>query len=256
MILYHAPPSYYSMVARLALLEAGVGFDSRPMDLHIAKEQLAPWYQAVNPHMTVPALVDDNTVLIDSQDILRFASAKAGSAWADREVSVSGDIEAVVQAFYAIPIEDLTFTKAMLKIPPLRFIFPRVLKKIVRKLEGELEITEYPEAVRAKIAINKKRISYFTEGSLKDKLETERDRVTVFLNHIPVGSPLLFGDKLSSVDIVSAVLIARLAMIGEYSLLKPVPALNAWFERFQARPAFERADIWMKPHLFRLLLRR
>lgn len=256
MILYHAPPSYYSMVARLALLEAGLGFDSRSMDLHIAKEQLTPWYQAINPHMTVPALVDDTATLVDSQDILHFASAKAGSSWLDSEATVGGQIETVVQAFYAIPIENLTFTKAMRKFPPLRYIFPRVLDKIVKKLEGELGAAQHPEAVRAKIAINQKRITYFTEGNLTQKLADERDRVNAFLKDIPVSSPLLFGEKVSSADIVCAVLIARLAMIGEQALLKPVPELTDWFERFQSRPAFGSADIWMKPHFLRLLLRR
>lgn len=256
MVLYHASPSYYSMVARLALLEAGVGFDSRLMDLHMAKEQLAPWYQAINPHMTVPALVDDNAIRVDSQDILRFASAKAGSSWLDSEAAVGGQIETVVQAFYAIPIENLTFTKAMSKVLPLRYIFPRVLDKIVKKLEGELQTAQHPEAVRAKIAINEKRITYFKKGHLKEKLAIERDRVTAFLKDIPVAAPLLFGEKVSSADIVCAVLIARLAMIGEQALLKPVPELYAWFGRFQARPAFGLADIWMKPHFLRLLLRR
>jgi glutathione S-transferase len=40
MILYSSPSSYYSMIARLALLECGAAFDIRRMDIHIAKEQL------------------------------------------------------------------------------------------------------------------------------------------------------------------------------------------------------------------------
>jgi glutathione S-transferase len=38
--LYHAPSSYYSMVARLALLEADVSFESQRMDIHPRKDQL------------------------------------------------------------------------------------------------------------------------------------------------------------------------------------------------------------------------
>jgi glutathione S-transferase len=256
MILYHAPPSYYSMVARLALLEAGIGFEGRLMDLHIAKQQLAPWYQAINPHMTVPALVDGDATLVDSQDILRLASARAGSAWLDRDPAVADQIEAVVQAFYAIPIENLTFTKAMSKIPPLRLIFPRVLGKIVKTLKAELSTSKDPDAVLAKIAINEQRIAYFTQGSLTEKLNAERAHVSEFLKSVPVASPLLCGDRVSSADIVCAVLLGRLSMIGEQALVKPVPELHAWFERFQARPAFALADIWLKPHLIRLLLRR
>jgi glutathione S-transferase len=54
--LFHAAPSYYSMVARLALAEAGVAYVSRLMDIHLAKQQLSPAYRKLNPHMTVPTL--------------------------------------------------------------------------------------------------------------------------------------------------------------------------------------------------------
>ena len=69
MILYSAPSSYYSMIGRLALKEAQVPFENHQMDIHLRKEQLAPWYVALNPHMSVPTLVDGKTILIDSQDI-------------------------------------------------------------------------------------------------------------------------------------------------------------------------------------------
>ena len=59
MILYNAPSSYYSMIARYALFEAGLSFENRRMDIHLAKEQLSPWYRAINPKMTVPSLVKD-----------------------------------------------------------------------------------------------------------------------------------------------------------------------------------------------------
>ena len=49
MILYSAPSSYYSMIGRLALKEAKVPFENQRMDIHLHKEQLAPWYVALNP---------------------------------------------------------------------------------------------------------------------------------------------------------------------------------------------------------------
>src|SRR5262249_337269 len=102
--LYHASSSYYSMIARLALLEAGVAFTGRRMDIHIAKEQLQPWYVALNPHMTVPTLVDGEHVWRDSRDILAVAAERAGARWLRPQAAS----EAVVAAPYRLPIERLT----------------------------------------------------------------------------------------------------------------------------------------------------
>lgn len=256
MILYNAPSSYYSMVARMALLQAGVRFQNRRVDIHIAKEQLSDWYCAINPHMTVPTLVTDAHTFVDSRDILRFASATAARQWQDCDVAHCARIEQIVDAFYRIPIEDLTFGKAMIKFPVLRFVFPHILGRIVKKLRAELATCSDPEAVRAKIAVNDKRIAYFTQGSLSEKLNVERDRISDFLRLLPMPQSHLFGDQTSSADVVSCVLLGRLKMAGEYGLMKPFPALDAWFSHIQQSDNFIKADIWMRFQLSRILLRR
>lgn len=256
MILYNTPSSYYSMIARLALLEAGVSFTNRKMDIHFAKEQLSNWYMALNPHMTVPTLVDGEQIFTDSKDILALAASSAKDHWLDATPDLKRGIQDLVQNFYAIPIEDLTFAKAMSKSSLLRFIFPKILGKIIKNLKAELSTTENPEAVRAKIAINEARIHYFTQGSLIEKLNVERNRVSSFLATLPTPRDLLFGDKPSSADIVICVLLGRINMIGENELLKPFPELTKWFNRMQQRPSFRAADIWQKFQLWRVLLRR
>jgi glutathione S-transferase len=255
MILYNAPSSYYSMIARLALLEAKIPFANRRMDIHLAKEQLSAWYTALNPRMTVPTLVDGEKKLIDSHDILCFAALFASNNWLDGDVQFKTKIDAIVCDFYAIPIEDITFAKAMIKFAPLHFIFPKILGKIVRKLQSELSSSKYPEAVRAKIALNEERITYFTQGSLVDKLHIERQRISAFLAALPAPSTFLLGNKLSSADIVLCVLLGRLKMIGEYGLVLPFPELDAWFNEMQQRSAFKATDIWQKFQLWRILLK-
>ena len=256
MILYNAPSSYYSMVARLALLEANVPFENRRMDIHVAKEQLSSWYRALNPHMTVPTLVDGKHVFTDSRDILRFASIKAGDTWADAESLHQPNIDKIVDAFYQIPIEDLTFGKAMIKFPILRFVFPKILGSIVKKLRAELATCPDPDAVRAKIALNEGRIAYFTQGSLADKLDIERNRIFSFLRGLPTPPANLYGEKMSSADVVCCVLLGRLKMAGEYGIVESFPALDAWFSHIQHSDNFIKADIWMKFQLSRILLKR
>lgn len=255
MILYSASSSYYSMIARYALLEAKVPFEIRRMDIHLSKEQLQPWYMAINPAMTVPSMVVDKQVWTDSHDILNYASSKAGDSWLDGDTELAPHIQQIVLAHYSIAIERLTFGKALLSIPPLRFIVPRMLSKIIRNLEAERASTDNKTAVDAKIALNTERLNYFTKGVLADKLAFERTNVTSFLEKLPKPGTLLFGDKPSSADIVTVVLLGRLKMIGEYELVQS-PELISWFERMQARPACKEADIWTHFQPWRILLKR
>ena len=256
MILYHASSSYYSMIARLALLSAEVDFTARRMDIHLAKEQLADWYLKINPHMTVPSLVDGSRMLTDSRDILNYAAELAGQHWQNHDPALTAAIESVVSDHYHIAIEKLTFGKALSSIPPLRIIVPRMLKGVISKLERELADSENPTAVEQKISVNQERLSYFTQGKRADKLAIEREHVRAFLNRLPVTQHMLFGAQTSSADIVTAVLLGRLKMIGEYGLVDPSGAIDRWFERMQATEAFKQADIWMKFQPWRIVLKR
>jgi glutathione S-transferase len=259
MILYSASPSYYSMIGRLALNTAHVSFKDHHMDIHVRKEQLAPWYVALNPHMTVPTLVDGKTILIDSQDILHLAATLAGNQWLDVDLNLSPQIETVVKTHYAIPIERLTFCKAMMRLPILKFIFPHALGSIIKGLQARLPNAIDPAAVQAKISLNQSRIAYFTQGvSLEEKMAVERNRVSVYLDQLPTLGNFLFGNKPSSADIVTAVLFGRLKMIGEYALVTNHArglALDQWFSRMQQQAAFQQSDIWLRFKWWQILLR-
>ena len=256
MILYNASSSYYSMIARFALLEAGVPFESRRMDIHFRQEQLSPWYLAINHAMTVPALVDGEKSWIDSQDILKFAAACSADKWLDSDAAILPKIEQVIHAHYSIPIERLTFGKALVRIPPLRFVIPRLLHKIIRKLEQDLSKSINPVATQAKIELDRSRLAYFTEGKLVDKLNIERERVQRFIKALPIPGLFLFGDKMSSADILTVILLARLKMIGEYNLVPSSSPLATWFERMQSRTFYKEADIWTHFQLWRIILKR
>lgn len=256
MLLYSTPSSYYSMIARLALYESGLPFNIHYMDIHLAKDQLKPWYMALNPAMTVPTLSDGDKLWTDSRAIVQLAASHAGENWCDADATLLPMIEAVVAAQYDVVIEDLTFAKAMVRFPLLHRIFPRVLRGVIRQLEKDLPTTTNEKAVQNKILLNIKRLDYFTDGNLEDKLVAQRECARRFLEKLPPKpTSLLFGDKPSSADIVTAVFFGRLNMIGEYDLVSPYPLLMTWFERMQVRPAFKSADIWLRFKPWRILLR-
>jgi len=243
------------MIARLALDESPIQFDTRYMDIHIAKDQLSPWYIAINPHMTVPSLTDDDHILTDSRDILHLAANRAADEWCDYDPNLLPAIQKIVDAHYAISIEELTFGKIMLEHYLPRKLFPRMLARIIYQLETEVQTSADPTAAKNKIKVNQTRLAYFTEGDQLKKLNERRAEVRTFLNQLPKTDSLLFGEKPSSADIVSSVLVGRLNMIGEDDLMKSTPSVASWFQRMQARPTFVKSDIWLKFKPWRILLK-
>ena len=246
------------MIARLALLEARVPFDSRRLDIHLAKEQLAPWYVAINPAMTVPAMVEATQTIIDSRDILGFSSIHAGAVWMDADPRAASCIEQVVSDHYAIEIEKLTFGRAFLARPLLRHAFLHFLKRIVARLRESLPTAETPDAVRRKISVNEGRMAFFTSADLAQRVEAEGTKVAALLATLPRKSGVfLYGDRPSSADVVGAVLLARLKMIGLYDdMLDAHPGVDAWYMRYREREVVQQADLWERFQPLRILMKR
>jgi glutathione S-transferase len=246
--LFHAAPSYYSMVARLALTEAGVPWTSRLLDIHLAKQQLSDAYRRLNPQMTVPTLRGPDLLLTDSSEILRYAASQVGDGWLDADPRVSPAIREAVAGHYAISIETLTFSKLLVDRPWMQPVVVRVLTGLSRSLEARAEqASDGGAALRAKAQQNRDRLTTFTSAAPEQTLTEMRVQVRHYLASLPaVGNQAgVFGDRLSSADIVLAVLLGRLAMVGETPLVERAD-LIAWWQRFQQRPGFLAADIWTR----------
>ncbi len=189
--LLNAASSYYSMVARLALVEADIPFYNHMLDIHFAKQQLSDRYRELNPQMTVPTLRAENLLLTSSKDILQWAACQAGSSWMDSDISLTLLINELVSNHYLISIEDLTFGKWFSSNKLLAFVFPRMLASIVKRLENQLDSVDSLSpvdiiALKNKAQLNRSRLAYFTEGSQKQKLEDMRLKWNNYLHTIPL----------------------------------------------------------------------
>lgn len=258
--LLNAASSYYSMVARLALVEADIPFYNHMLDIHFAKQQLSDKYRELNPQMTVPTLRAENLLLTSSKDILQWAACQAGSSWMDSDISLTLLINELVSNHYLISIEDLTFGKWLSSNKLLAFVFPRMLASTVKRLENQLDSVDSLSpvdiiALKNKAQLNRSRLAYFTEGSQIQKLEDMRLKWSNYLHTIPLiqSNQFIFGDRFSSIDVVLAVLFARLTMINETSLIDR-PDLQNWWGRVQLRSSLRVADLWMTMQRRRLLL--
>ena len=69
-LLYDYPASICSQMARLALLEKGVPFERRNIDIMKKAEQFEPWYTALNPKAVVPTLAIGDEIVTDTVRIV------------------------------------------------------------------------------------------------------------------------------------------------------------------------------------------
>ena len=253
--LFHAAPSYFSMVARLALAEAEVPTINRLMDIHLAKQQLSPAYRQLNPKMTVPTLRGPGLLLTDSSQILAYAAEHSAIPWADGDPSRSTAIQRAVAGHYALSIETLTFSKLLVSRPWFKRVMVGMLSGVNATLDREAQASADQAAVlEAKIQQNRARLTVFRDQPAAQVLAEQRDQVSAYLASLPavVASGWLFGGQISSADVVLAVLVSRLSFAGELSLLTR-PDLHGWWQQYQQRPAFDAAEIWTRFYRRRFL---
>lgn len=259
--LFHAASSYYSMVARYALCLSNIKFNSRLLDIHHKREQLQDWYVAINPAMTVPSMLAADQVLCSSNEIVRYAIDGQPERWFDSTATPEQQarIKRLVQWHDTFEIERLSFNALMQKLPPLRLVFPHLLRKVCRQLANEIaEGGAHTHALKAKLELNQSRLDYFTQAPLAKRqaqqIALAQDLLQAF-GPSPTG-PWLFGDKPSHADVVLAVFLARLRMVG---LLDSVPVSDSWVGWLQQKTqtsAFKEADVWVKLQPMRLLTHR
>ena len=253
--LYSAPSSYYSMIARLALSLAGIEVRIHSMDIHFRKEQLTRSYAGINAQLTVPALAISGRTLTDSRDILEYAVTTRPGQF----IQTSPLIDSLVSHHYQMAIEQLTFGHLLSQKPLMRWLFPRLLGRIVHQLEAKAAKDPIRAAIyRKKIAQNLKRLSDFSEENRSAHLAGQKRAVSAFLAELPVvdQQPWLFGVKPSAADVVATVLLARLRMLNLMELAQDRPDLEPWLDRTLAQPACRHADIWTGFDIGRIIRRR
>src|SRR5215831_8527833 len=113
--LYHALSSYYSMIARLALIEGGIAYESSVIDIHLKMVQQQPDYVRLNPNMTVPTLVLPGRNLDQSRDIAVHALGVS-------EATLDGDTKAWLDLHYGYEVEQLTFGGLLARNPLARIV--------------------------------------------------------------------------------------------------------------------------------------
>lgn len=249
--LYHAPSSYYSMIARLALAEGGIAYESVLVDIHIRMNQQKPDYVRLNPNMTVPTLVLADRVLDQSRDIAEYALG-AGQA------APEGETKTWLDLHYAYPIEELTFGGILARNPLARIMIPKRLRSIRRRLLACA--AAYPDLAHvyaARAEVFAERVRIFDPDAVIRLAQKRRDEAIGLLNRMQEtlgdGRAVMVPPAYGLADVVLTVFLARMEFAGLGAEIAQRPALARYWQAMQARPSFGASDIWTKFHVLRLI---
>lgn len=255
-LLYHTDSSYYSMIARLALVEAGLPFQGRSIDIHRSRENQLPWFVRLNPGMTVPVLAlrdgeaaDPPRLLPDSGLILAHAFPAAAVAAED----------GLLRQLYGFPVDMFTFAWLMGWNPIARFLIPRKLAKIRTDMLQLAEANpDLAEPYRRRAEVFGQRVAALSEpqGPRFAALSAQADALLQRLEKDLTGQDLLGGGTYGAADVVATVFLARVMFCRQGRRLAGRPAVSAYWRAMHARDSFASADVWdrLKPSLILRLI--
>jgi glutathione S-transferase len=249
--LYHAPSSYYSMIARLALAEGGMACESVFVDIHARLEQQHPDYVRLNPNMTVPTLALPDRVLADSRDIAAYALG-AEAAAPDEET------RAWLEWHDALPIEELTFGRLLARNAVARVMIPKALERARRNLLAQAARTpELAPLYAARAELFARRIRTFDPDAAIGLARLRSAQAVELCERmqraLDDGRATLAPAGYGLADTVLTVFLARLELVGLGEEAASRPALARYWRAMRLRPSFAEADIWTRFHAGRLI---
>jgi glutathione S-transferase len=249
--LYHALSSYYSMIARLALIEGGVAYEPVVIDIHIRMTQQQPDYVRLNPNMTVPTLVLPDRALDQSRDIAEYALGVS-------EATLDGETKAWLDLHYSYEVEQLTFGRLLARNRLARIMIPKRLEAVRQHLlKRAAQNPDLAQVYEARAQAFAKRIRAFEPATVVRLAETRRAEAIGFMDRLEQtlqdGRGVLVPPTYGVADVVWTVFLARMEFVGMGAEVQKRPALARYWRAMQARPSFAPADIWTKVHVFRLI---
>jgi tetrachloro-p-hydroquinone reductive dehalogenase len=238
-ILYHAPPSFYSQLARLALAEAH--FPHRKVVVVPGPpsfESYEPWYMEKNPGGTVPTLEVNGKIFDDSRDILNAAVESENGGHLRPEI-LAASVDEWVEKAYGIPEREVAYSSAQIKK------VGRVVNGARRRAlaKNKARHPDLAGVYQAKIADIDAFMSAAADAENAVQIRAQTQAALDEANRMLEKSPWLCGNVYTLADLVWTVTVARQFVLGA----KPLdgrPHLADWYGRVKARPSFVEGDVW------------
>ena len=232
-ILYDHTGSICSQMARLALVEKGVAFRRRPVDIMETNEQFEPWYVALNPKAVVPTLVLGDEVVTDTIRIVNRVQMLEGP-------DLSGD--ATTQDWLAdimAPHYGVLLYRSRLDPDGTA---PQIIAR--GRLLGEL-LAKRPEMaglLDARIAGNRRFQALLRDpGAIEEHISSTKGLVQRMAAAVE-DQPFIAGRAYSLADCFATAALARF-VIHDLAHWWRGTALEDYYARMKARASFEAAEV-------------
>lgn len=238
--LYHVPPSFYSQIARLALVEAGIDYEEQiiiPGPPGFATYK--PDYMRLNPGGTVPTLLVGSRVIDDSRKILEWiAGLPLEPPLVPEDETAKAEMERWIERSYGLSERELAYGTGIFKHIG-RFANGKRLKALKR---FRVENPDMAAVYDAKIADIEDFMSKAQDVEHVRALVKRFDEAFDALD-VRLGSrEYIAGDAWSLADLCWTVTVARQLMLKKTPLAGR-GNLVRWFEKMKKRPSYKAAGI-------------
>jgi glutathione S-transferase len=237
--LWHEWNSVHSFKVRNVLAEKGLAWTDRRVEL-LKLEQLQPEYLKLNPSATVPTLVHDGRVVIESSIICEYLdetfpapalmpSEPFERATARRWMKYHDEVAHAAMRKASL---QLLFKPAFSRIPP-------------GELAERLRTHPNPERVRGFRDSAAKEIDF---EAVRESME-QSDRIAARIDGALDAQQWLGGSAFGLADVAMVPFAERIDNLGMTFVWASRPRGAAWAERVLARPSVRQS---MAPHPYRL----
>ncbi len=233
LILYDHRSSICSQMARLALVEKGLAFERRQVDIMETNEQFEPWYIALNPKAVVPTLVIGEEVVTDTIHIVNRVQTFDGP-----DLSGDGNTADWLKAIMALHYGVLLYRN---RLDP-DGTAPQIVARGAYLAKLSAERPELAELLEGRLAGNAR-----FQALLRDPegIDTHLTATRALIDRMAAAladTPYLSGDRYSLADCFATAALARFT-IHQLSPWWEGTALEDYYTRMKARPSFAAAEV-------------
>lgn len=230
-ILYDSPTSPCGRRVRLCLLEKGVPFEIRWLDLG-AMEQKQDWYLRLNPSGIVPTLVHDGRAIHESNVINEYLDAVFASPRLmpdDAYERAQARMWMAYELDWAKPFRDAIYETHMKKRAQASGMTPEALAERI----GRNTRAEYHLRHALKVLMEPP-----NEALIAERRAILFDRLALMEARLADGRTWLVGDRFGLADIALAPRLDMFPRIGVEDLPRRFPRIGAFLDRVRARPSW------------------
>jgi glutathione S-transferase len=228
--LYNAAHSTCSQKVRICLAEKSLPFGDIKLDLGKGKDHLKPEYLKLNPNGVVPTLVDDGAIVTDSSVICEYLDEKYPAVRLIPEDLVE---RAKMRAWMRF-IEEVP--TAAVRVPSFNMGF---LPRFAGLDRAQFEAEQSDIRPIRKQFYRRMGTSGFKKEDVQSSLE-QLGNTCRRMDEALGNGPWLMGAQYTLADIIVAPLIDRMADLGFSDIwYEKYPRVTDWYQRMQARPAFQ-----------------